>query len=162
MARSVFYSFHYQNDITRVMAVRNRWVTFGTQSISGIIDHAAFEKIKRKGKTSIENWIDTQLIGTSATIVLIGAETLNRPYVHYEICQSIKKGNAVIGVYINKIKDFSGLTSYACPRHTIIGYYPDNRPAYFDDIANGIYDYIIDDGYNNLDAWVEDAVKKIK
>ena len=28
MARSVFYSFHYQKDITRVMAVRNRLVTF--------------------------------------------------------------------------------------------------------------------------------------
>ena len=83
MARSVFYSFHYQNDISRVMIVRNRWVTYGGQIVSGIIDHAEFEKLKRTGERAIKNWINGQLHGTSATIVLIGAETLNRPYVQY-------------------------------------------------------------------------------
>ena len=105
MARSVFYSFHYQNDISRVMIVRNRWVTYGGQIVSGVIDHAEFEKIKRSGEASI----------------LIGAETLNRPYVQYEICQSRNKGNALIGVYINNLRDLSGNTSIACNRHTCIG-----------------------------------------
>ena len=114
MARSVFYSFHYQNDISRVMIVRNRWVTYGGQIVSGIIDHAEFEELKRTGDRAIKNWINGQLHGTSATVVLIGAETLNRPYVQYEICQSINKGNALIGVYINNLKDLSGNTSTAC------------------------------------------------
>lgn len=158
MARKVFYSFHYQNDISRVMVVRKRFLTFGTQTASGIIDHAEFERIQRQGDNAVERWIDKQLIGTSATVVLIGAETLNRQYVQYEVCESLKKGNAVIGLYIHRIKDLNGYTSTACNQHTVIGHYGDGRPAYFDNIADGIYDYILDDGYNNLDLWVERAV----
>ena len=47
MARKVFYSFCYGDDINRCMVVRNRWVTYGNQIQSGIIDKAEFEKIKR-------------------------------------------------------------------------------------------------------------------
>lgn len=157
MARSVFYSFHYQNDISRVMIVRNRWVTYGGQIVSGVIDHAEFEKLKQTGDRAIKNWIDEQLQGTSATVVLIGAETLNRPYVQYEICQSINKGNALIGVYVNNLKDLSGNTSTACNRHTCIRC-NNNNLIYFDNVAP-IYDYCYDDGYNNLNHWVELAVK---
>ena len=159
MARSIFYSFHYQNDISRVMAVRNRWLTFGNQLQSGIIDHADFEKVQRQGDAAIKHWIDDQLNGTSATVVLIGAETLKRPYVQYEIRQSLKRGNAIIGVYINRMKNLDGKISVACDRHTLIGRYNDGRPAYFDSIADGIYDYVEQDGYNNLDSWVEAAVR---
>ena len=159
MARNVFYSFHYQNDIFRVMIVRNRWVTYGGQIISGVIDHAEFEKIQRKGSRMVKDWINEQLHGTSATVVLIGAETLNRPYVQYEIRQSMKKGNALIGVYINNLKDSTGNLSLACNSHTCIGY-KNNTQIYFDRIAT-IYDYCRDDGYNNLNLWVESAVKNI-
>lgn len=160
MARSVFYSFHYQNDISRVMVVRNRWVTYGGQLISGVIDHAEFEKVQRQGDTAIKRWIDGQLKGTSATIVLIGSETLRRYYVQYEICQSLKQGNAIIGVYVNNIRDFSGRTCLACNPHTSIGTYSDGTPVYFDNIAYRIYDYQINDGYNILHRWVEDAVQR--
>lgn len=159
MARSVFYSFHYQNDIFRVMVVRHRWVTYGGQIASGIIDHSEFEKIQRKGSKTVKAWINEQLFGTSATIVLIGSETLNRPYVQYEIRQSMKKGNALLGVYINNLKDSSGNTSVACNRHTCIGYKND-IPIYFDEIAK-IYDYYHDEGYNNLNLWVESAIQNI-
>lgn len=162
MARSVFYSFHYQNDISRVMVVRNRWVTMGTQTISGIIDHADFEKIQRQGDVSIKRWIDQQLNGTSATVVLIGADTLKRPYVQYEICESLKRGNAIVGVYIHRISDFARRTSLACDRHTSIGNYVNGEPVYFDKIADGIYDYVTQDGYNHLNTWVETAVRNHK
>ena len=61
MARSVFYSFHYKNDITRAMVVRNRWVTQGGQIVSGVIDHADFEQVKRQGDAAIKRWIDGNL-----------------------------------------------------------------------------------------------------
>ncbi len=160
MARNVFYSFHYANDINRVMVVRNRWVTQGGQTISGVIDHADFEKIKRQGDKSVHKWIDDQLQGTSVTVVLIGSETLTRPFVQYEICKSIERGNAIIGVFINGITDMqSGLKSSRCNSHTIIGHYQNNLPAYFDNVCDGIYDYILDDGYSNLRSWVEKAAK---
>ena len=103
------------------MVVRNRWVTQGGQIVSGVIDHADFEQVKRQGDAAIRRWIDKQLEGTSVTVVLIGADTLNRPYVQYEICESLKRGNSVIGVDINNIKDFNGRTSALCSHHTKIG-----------------------------------------
>ena len=139
------------------MVVRNRWVTQGGQIVSGVIDHADFEQVKRQGDAAIRRWIDKQLEGTSVTVVLIGADTLNRPYVQYEICESLMRGNAVIGVDIHRIKDFYGRTSMVCNHHTAIGQFENGRPAYFDDVASGIYDYVYDDGYNNLGRWVEKA-----
>lgn len=49
MARRVFFSFHYENDINRSMTVRNSWVTQGKEA-AGFIDKAEFEQIKRQGK----------------------------------------------------------------------------------------------------------------
>ena len=162
MARSVFYSFHYQNDISRIMVVRNRWVTYGGQLVSGVIDHAEFEKVNREGDKAIKRWIDNQLEGTSATIVLLGSETLSRSYVQYEICRSIERGNAILGVFVNRIRDFWGNASLPCNLHTIIGYYQNNTPCYFDSIVKGVYDYVVDDGYNNLGKWVENAVSQCR
>lgn len=161
MARRVFYSFCYSDDINRTMVVRNRWVTQGNQTISGIIDKAEFEKLKRTGDKAVHNWIDKQLEGTSVTVVLLGTNTLTRPFVQYEICESIKRGNAVIGIHVHNIKDMlTGWTSSKCNTHAVIGHYNDNTPAYFDNINQGIYDYILENGYANLGAWVENAAKK--
>lgn len=158
MARKVFYSFHYANDISRVMVVRNHWVTNPAEANS-IIDKAEFEEIKRQGDQAVKRWINKQLNGTSVTVVLIGAETLNRPFVKYEICESLRKGNAIIGVYIHKIKNFEGKTSLKCDADTIVGYYNKSVPIFFDVIADAIYDYVIDDGYHNLGKWVEQAAQ---
>ncbi len=95
------------------------------------------------------------------TVVLIGEETLNRPFVQYEICKSLERGNALIGVKIHSIKDMrTQRTSYSGNTHSIIGYYDNQRPAYFDDLCDGIYDYTFDNGYNNLGLWIESAAKK--
>lgn len=156
MARNVFYSFNY-DDIDRVMVVRNRWVTKGNQVISGVIDHAEFEKVKKTGKAAVERWIDKQLEGTSVTVVLLGRETLSRPFVQYEIKKSVERGNAVIGVRINKIKNLEGnITDVGNGNTTII---VNGKEKQFSDIVYGIYDYIDDDGYNNLGEWVEKAAQ---
>ena len=129
MARRVFFSFHYDNDINRSMIVRNSWVTQGKEA-AGFIDKAEFEKMKRKGEKEVYKWIDKQLEGTSVTVVLIGAETLSRPFVQYEICKSLQRGNAVIGVYINWIRDMRTLKISAKGNiHTVIGYYEDGSPC---------------------------------
>ena len=160
MARRVFVSFHYDNDINRSMTVRNSWVTQGKE-IAGFIDKAEFERVKRQGERAVHNWIDKQLEGTSVTVVLIGAETLNRPFVQYEICQSLQRNNGVIGVYIHGIRDMvTRQTSSRGIAHTIIGWYSDGRPAYFDEVCDGIYDYTTQNGYNNLGIWIEAAAQK--
>lgn len=160
MARRVFFSFHYDNDINRSMTVRNSWVTQGKEA-AGFVDKAAFEQVKRQGDAAVHHWIDNQLEGTSVTVVLIGSETLNRPFVQYEICKSLQRGNAVIGVHINGIKDMRTLTTATKGNtHTIIGYYNDQSPAYFDLICDSIYDYTTQNGYANMGSWIESAAKK--
>lgn len=159
MARRVFFSFHYANDVKRANVVRNSWVTQGKES-AGFVDKAEFEKVLKKGDKAVEDWIDKQLNNTSVTVVLIGTETLNRPYVQYEICQSINRGNAIVGVTIHNIKDMNTLaTASAGTIRTVIGTRGDKN-IYFDDIVDGIYDYINNDGYSNLGSWIEAAAKK--
>ena len=159
MARRVFFSFHYENDINRSMTVRNSWVTQGKEA-SGFVDKAEFEQIKRQGEAAVHRWIDQQLEGTSVTVVLIGSETLDRPFIQYEIYKSLNRGNAVIGVFIHNIRDMRTKSiSIKGNPHTIIGQYDDNTPAYFDGICNEMYDYVSQNGYSNLGTWIEKAAQ---
>lgn len=154
--KNVFFSFHYDNDVNRANVVRNSWVIRGNKD-AGFIDKAEFEKIKAKGNKAVYDWIDEQLIGTSVTAVLIGQDTCNRDFVRYELQQSYKRGNKIIGIFIHNIKDMrTGLTS---PKgNTTFGslgkdYKGDD--VYFYQIAK-TYDWINDDGYNNFGKWIED------
>ena len=145
MARNVFFSFHYDNDVQRAFVVRQSWVTKPNRTASGVIDRADFESIKRNGDAAIKRWIDNQLIGTSVTVVLIGAETLQRPFVKYEIEQSIIRGNGILGVFVHNIRDFDQTTIPKC----------DTSGFKFP-----LYDWINNDGYNKLGDWVEAAAIK--
>ncbi|HIE6737505.1 TPA: hypothetical protein ACXOJW_001825 [Enterococcus faecium] len=42
----------------------------------------------------------------------------------------------------------------------IIGQKPDGEYLWFDEIIDGQYDYISDDGYNNLGTWIDSAAYK--
>jgi MTH538 TIR-like domain (DUF1863) len=141
MARKTFFSFKYK-DVTRAMVVRNSWVTQG--EAAGFIDKADFEEVKRKGDQAIKNWIDSQLEGTTVTVVLVGEKTCSSRWVKYEIEQSIQRGNGLIGIDISKIKDFAGNTSERC------GEIPNGYPFYL---------WQKNDGYNNMGAWIEKAAK---
>lgn len=160
MARRVFFSFHFGNDVNRSNVVRNSWVVQGIDK-AGFIDKAAFEQIKLHGQHAVERWIDDQLKGTSVTVVLIGSETLERYFVQYEICESLKRGNGIIGVHINYIQDMvTKRLSNRGNTHTIIGHNYKNQPLYFDEICDGIYDYTRDNGFLHLGEWIEQAAKK--
>ena len=52
--------------------------------------------------------------GTSVTVVLVGEKSCSSRWVKYEIKQSIKRGNGLLGVDISKIKDLDGNTSDRC------------------------------------------------
>jgi len=153
MARRVFFSFHFERDVWRANQVRNSWVT---QDTAGYVDAATFEEVKKKGEANVKRWIDDQLIGTSVTIILIGNETSSRPYVQYEIDQSIRKGNGFVGIYIHNLKNHEQKTDY-------IGTNPlDNfRNAAGTPLSSIYKTYFWDfnDGYHNLGTWVEQAAQ---
>lgn len=54
MARRVFFSFHYDEDVNRSMIVRNSWVIQGKEA-AGFIDKAEFEKLKGMVKMLFAN-----------------------------------------------------------------------------------------------------------
>ncbi len=160
MARKSFFSFHYKNDVWRAMQVRNSWVTKDDKEAAGFIDAADFEKIEKEGEMSIKNWIDKQLIGTTVTVVLIGSDTSNRPYVKYELQKSYAKGNGMLGIYIHQNKDINGnTTTKGSNQFGEIGKTPSGTPVYFS-TDYPCYDWVDDDGYNNMGKWIEAAAKK--
>jgi hypothetical protein len=110
MARRVFFSFHYSNDIWRANQVRNTNVVAGTDT-AGFFDHSEYEEAKKQGSEGIKKMILKNLKNTSVTVVLIGTETANRPWVKYEIAQSIAQKNGLLGVYIHHLKDQDGNAS---------------------------------------------------
>lgn len=159
MARKAFFSFHYQRDVWRVSQVRNSWVTKPDHEASPFLDAAEWEKIKKGGDTAIKKWIDNQLKGTSVTIILIGAETAGREYVDYEIKQSYQEKKGMLGIYIHQLKDKNGRSDYKGKNPfddwsvTIDGHKKLLSEIY------PTYDWVSNDGYNNMPTWIEKAAK---
>ena len=160
MVRNAFFSFHYRNDVWRANQVRHSWVTKGDRVAAGFVDAADFEEVKKGGEAAIKRWIDAQLSGTSVTVVLIGSETSTRDYVKYELQKSYAKGNGMLGIYIHNCKDKSGNTSSKGSNHFgEIGKDDKGDPVYFS-AAYTMYDWVNDDGYQNIGTWIEAAATK--
>ncbi len=107
MARRVFFSFHYDGDVWRANQVRNCNVVAGCD-VAGFFDHSEYLEAKKKGGDAIRRMITRSLSGTSVTVILIGKETADRPWVKEEIKQSIAQNNGLLGIYIHHLKDQDG------------------------------------------------------
>jgi hypothetical protein len=119
MARRVFFSFHYERDVWRVNQVRNCNVVAGTDQ-AGFFDHSEYEEAKKKGDADIKRLIRRKLDGTSVTVVLIGTETASRPFVQYEVQESIDRKNGLLGIYIHHLKNSRGETDwFAGPKPSV-------------------------------------------
>ncbi len=152
MARRVFFSFHFEKDSWRAGQVRNSWVTKPDRETAGFLDAAGWEEVKKKGEEAIKSWIRKHLTGTTVTVVLIGSNTSERKYVQYEINQSWENGNGLLGIYIHNLKDMNGETE-------VKGKDPFIELGY-----KGIktYDWVRDNGFENLGKWVEAAYKRAR
>lgn len=107
MARSVYFSFHYQDVIDfRANVVRNSW-KFRCKGDS-FRDGSIWEETQEKKVNAIKSLITTELSGKSVTCVLIGSETYSRRWVRYEIMKSFEMKKGQVGVGINWIKDKNG------------------------------------------------------
>ncbi|MEC2256603.1 TIR domain-containing protein [Bacillus cereus] len=116
MAKRVFFSFHYQDVIDfRVNVVRNHWVTKLNQSAAGVFDASLWEDAKKTSDIALKRLINDGLNNTSVTCVLIGSQTFNRRWVRYEIMKSLVKGNKILGIHINGIRDRYGNTKTKGP-----------------------------------------------
>ncbi|MFD2649189.1 TIR domain-containing protein [Devosia albogilva] len=156
MPRKVFFSFHYKRDVHRVMQVRNSWVLRPGGEASPFYDKAEFEEVKRRAG-GIERWIEQQLAGTSVTVVLFGRETSSRPWVRHEIKRSFELGKGLLAIDIHNVRhpqrgaDLPGvnpLSTFTVGREAT----PMNR-------LYSEYDWVLDDGYNNIGFWIEAAAR---
>lgn len=106
MARRVFFSFHYQDVATfRANVVRQHWRLKPDRSEAGFFDASIWEKAKKESDLAVKRLINSGLEGTTVTCILIGTETYKRRWVRYEIIKSYDRGNGLLGVHINSIKD---------------------------------------------------------
>jgi hypothetical protein len=124
--------------------VRNSGLVEGVAA-AGFHDASLWEKTKREGDAAIKRLIDERLIGTSVTVVLIGAETAYRRYVSYEIEKSVELGNGIFGIRINHLKDRDGRVDSPGP-----------VPAALTRIGAPVYTY----EYGKLGQWVEEAYRR--
>ena len=145
--RNVFFSFHYSLDCFRVAQIRNSHVISSHLSSPPFLDKARWEEAKKR-PGGIKLWIDEQLKRTTVTIVLIGAQTLDRPWVKYEIAESEKRGNGILGITLEAMSVPSIFNSGV----------PRIKPPF----SNGIfsknyshYSWVNDNGRDNIDRWIE-------
>jgi len=159
MARKTFFSFHYAPDCWRASQVKNSWVTQEDRDAAGFFNSVEWEEVKKKRDSDIERWIDGQLEGTSVTVVLIGSDTAGRKWINYEITSSYKKGNGLLGIYIHNQKNSKGLTSPK-GRNPFDDWHitRNDRNIYFSGLYK-TYDWVNDDGYNNMGDWIEAAAR---
>jgi hypothetical protein len=107
MAKRVYFSFHYQDVIDfRVNVVRNHKLTKNDNA--GYFDSSIWEDAKKTGDIALKRLINGEIQNTSVTCVLVGTHTFERRWVDYEIFKSLQKGNKILAIHINGIKDKDG------------------------------------------------------
>jgi len=104
MAKSVFYSFHYDRDAWRVQQI----MQMGRLDGQTILNAQQWEEVKRQGDAAIKKWIEEQMKYKSAVVVLIGAQTASRLWVRREIAYAWDNYKPLVGVRIHGLADRNG------------------------------------------------------
>lgn len=160
MAKSAFFSFHYDRDAWRVQQIIN----MGALEGQTILNAQEWEEVKRQGSQAIENWITSQMAYKSAVVVLVGAGTASRPWVHYEIKYAWNNRKPLVGVQIHGLADQHGNTDPAGENpfskveiqggRTVGDYIPLHTPVGW--TSQGVYADI----KTNLTTWVASAYRR--
>lgn len=159
MAQAVFYSFHFDGDVSRVQQIRN----IGALQEQDFLSPQRWEEVKRQGDPAIKSWIDREMKNKAAVVVLVGAQTASRPWVRYEIAKAWDAGVPLVGVRIHGLQNFAqqtdqpgsdpfarviadgrSLSDWGVPLHNPPGLTSQQRYAYIRD---------------NLPGWVNTAYK---
>lgn len=158
MARRVFFSFHYDRDVRRVVQVRNSWVMRPGGEAQPFYDKAQFEEAKRRAG-GIERWIEDQLKGTSVTVVLFGAETYHREWVKHEIKRSYELNKGILAIDIHNVKDPQLGTDVQGQNPLDHWYVNENGRQVPFTSKYRTYDWVRDNGYTNMPDWIEAAAR---
>jgi hypothetical protein len=160
MVRRVYFSFHHKRDIIRVSQIRNSGV-FGKEDAQPFLDKAEWEKIKHSGDQKIIDWINKQMEGTSVLVLCIGAETNSRKWVRYEIQKAYREKRGIVGIRIHQQKNFEKETDYKGINPLSTMYDSIDEKEVCLDTLYSTYDWIDDNGRENIQKWIEEAAIKV-
>lgn len=107
MAKSVFYSFHYEQDVHRIQLVRNINALEGQP----VLNAQDWESVRSGGDDAIERWIHDQMAYKKAVIVLIGRHTASRPWVIYEIKKAWADKKPLLGIRVHGLSSLGSVDS---------------------------------------------------
>lgn len=151
MARKVFFCFNYEKDIPKVESVRNSWFGGSSDEFSGFIDYDSWEELKKGRTNKIQNWIDSQLEGSTVTVVLMGPEAAKLEWVRYAVVESHYRGNGMFGIYIDNRKDLpENINEEEMNPFELLTLGGDLLSKHYK-----TYDWIGDDGNKNFQEWIE-------
>lgn len=159
--RKVFFSFHYDRDAWRAGQVRNSAFLPNVSAEGRFLDNASWETVRRQSNAAISRWINENIHGTSVTVVLVGRETASRPWVQYEITESRRRGNGLLGVRIHDIPSYRGPgdPTVDSPGADPFASVPDPlRPGYTLAGRYPIYNWN-PSGRTSLAGWIENAAR---
>jgi len=159
MARRVFFSFQYDRDIRRVVQIRNSWRIRPENETQPFMDKADWESLRRTGDAAVERWIEKQLVGTSVTVILIGATTFDSKWVRHEIKRSFELEKGILGIYIHNVRDPHAGTD---PRgKNPLDHWTTARGFHNVSLSTlyPTYDWVVNKGYQNFSTWIETAAK---
>ena len=156
--RSVFYSFHFDNDVFRVQQIRN----IGALEDNEPVSPNTWESVKRGGEGAIKRWIDENMNYRQCVAVLIGSETASRRWVRYEIEKAWNDKRGLFGIYIHNLKcprsgtcrkgtnPFDSFTVGGTPMSNLVTCYDPSSMYAYTEIKN------------NMETWVERAIAQRK
>lgn len=105
MAKTVFFSFHYERDVHRVHLVRNINALEG----QALLNAQDWESVRSRGNQAVEDWIDEQMRYKRAVVVLVGHQTASRPWVIYEIQKAWTERKPLLGVRIHGLSSMGNV-----------------------------------------------------
>jgi hypothetical protein len=103
----VYFSLDYERDFERVRKIRSSASVIPALAV-GFDGLGAWNDVVRRGSAAVHASIDDALDNTVATVVCIGARTMGGKYLDYELERSLERGNPLIGLRINHLRDDQG------------------------------------------------------
>ena len=153
----VFFSFDYSEDRWRASVVRNSWITDPAMA-NGAFWEPEFSGPRPPTGSALTRIVEQEVRGAEVVAVLIGERTARCEHVQYAIRRGAELGRGLLGIYIDQIPD-----RYGSPGRR--GLNPFERMSLLDGEGEALsnyvktYDWVADDGFDNLAAWIEDAAR---
>jgi hypothetical protein len=133
MARRVFLSFAYED---RMQVQGFKLLRWNNNVDLDFFDSSLLSPVNSQNTEYIKRCILEKLNNTSVTVVLIGQTTHKSNWVAWEIEQSLKKGNGILGIRLKDQDNASVPPAMHNIAHARIGnWIPDNFSTWIEDVA---------------------------